>query len=290
MLKDQIKKSFLAVLVIFAFAVIMTAAGCTANKPATTEPAKLKVVTTDADIADVANDVGGDMVNVEDIIPPGICPSTFDLKPESVKVLGEASLFLRHDYEGNMFSDKLIGSVGNNHLTMVTIGVDQQTLMVPTMRIKGIDQITAALVQTDPQDAATYQANAAKLKDETNQVAAEQKKRLDDAGVSQVKVIVAEYQADFAQWAGFDIVGTYPPDISLNDTKKLIDLGRQQGASLVIDNLQSPNQAAVDSMTSELGIQQVTLSNYPGGAPGTEKWADSFTKNIDQIIALKMLI
>jgi|GEM_PF-4515576 len=36
------------------------------------------------------------------------------------------------------------------------------------------------------------------------------------------------------------LLGSYPPDISLNETKKLIDLGRQKGVTLVLDNLQTP--------------------------------------------------
>ncbi len=264
---------------------VLVASGCAANKTATTETAKLKVVTTSMDIADVVRDIGGNNVEVENIIPPGQCPGHFDVKPQSIQVLSDANLFMLHDYDQQMqFSDQLIDSVGNTKLKKIIVEANQQTLMVPALRLSGIDQITAALVQADPQDAATYQANATKLKDETNQVAVEQKKRLDEAGASRLKVIVAGYQAGFAKWAGLDVIGVYPPDISPDKTKELIDLGRQQAISLVVDNLQSPNKVAAEDITKELKVQLLTLSNFPGGLPGTVNWSDSFVKNVDLVL------
>lgn len=263
----------------------MVIAGCAGgSKKAATEQEKVHVVTTSTDIADIVKDVGGDRVTVESIVPPGQCPGHFDLKPQTMEVLHKARLFLRHDYESQQFSDKLIDSAGNKDLAVVTVGANA-TYMMPSMRLLGIDEVVAALVKADPQNAEAYKTAATKLKNETNRIAAEQKKRLQAAGVSKTKVLVALYQTGFAKWAGFDVVGSYPPDISLNETKKLIDLGRQKGVTLVLDNLQTPNKVAAESITKELGIQKVTLSNFPGGLPGTEKWADSFTKNVDLVLA-----
>lgn len=263
----------------------MVIAGCAGgSKKAATEQEKLHVVTTSTDIADIVKDVGGDKVAVESIVPPGQCPGHFDLKPQTMEVLHKAKLFLRHDYESQKFSDKLIESAGNKDLTVVTLGANA-TYMVPSMRLLGIDQVVSALAKADPQNAEVYRTAAAKLKDETKRIAEEQKKRLEAAGASKTKVIVALYQTGFAKWAGFDVVASYPPDISLNETKKLVDLGRQKGVTLVLDNLQSPNKVAAESISKELGIRQVVLSNFPGGLPGTEKWADSFTKNVDLVLA-----
>jgi len=245
---------------------------------------KLYVVTTSADIADIVKDVGGDKVKVECIVPPGQCPGHFDIKPQTIETLKKAKLFLRHDYESQKFSDKLIESAGNKNLVVVTLG-GNATFMVPPMRLKGIDGVTNALIKVDPKNAESYKKSATKLKDETKQIAAEQKKRLQAAGADKTKVIVALYQTGFAKWAGFDVVASYPPDISLNDAKRLADLGRQEGVTLIIDNLQSPNKAAAQTLSKELGIPVVTLSNFPGGLQGTQKWSDSFIKNVDLVLA-----
>lgn len=250
----------------------------------TTDQPKLYVVATSTDISDIVKEVGGDKVYVESIIPPGQCPGHFDIKPQTLETLKNAQLFLRHDYDSQKFSDELVKSSGNNNVSSVTVGANNATFMVPQMRLMGIDNVTTALVQADPENADYYKKRAETLKTETNNTAVEQKKRLSDNGVNKTKVIVALYQSGFAKWAGFEVVATYPPDISLEEIKNLVEKGRQQGAQLVIDNLQSPDSSAANSISSELGIPVVTLSNYPGGISGTDTWANSFSKNVDLIL------
>lgn len=261
---------------------VLLAAGCENSKDVAADKNKLFVVTTSTDIADIVKEVGGDKVTVESIVPPGQCPGHFDIKPQTIDILRKANLFLQHDYEEEGLGNKLIESVENKDMTVVTLG-ENATYMMPSMRVLGIDEVVTALVKADPQNDETYKTAAKKLKEETNQIAAEQKKRLQTSKATEIKVIAALYQTGLAKWAGFDVIGSYSPDISLNETKKLIDLGRQEGVSLVIDNLQTPDKAG-ESISKELDIHLVTLSNFPGGLPGTSKWDDSFAKNVDLIL------
>ncbi|QSZ28118.1 zinc ABC transporter substrate-binding protein [Aceticella autotrophica] len=283
------KKSILTGLaVLLMFIMVFAAAGCGGSKTSD-QAKKLKVVTTSTDIEDIVKGVGGDKVEVANIVPPGMCPGHFDVKPQSIQVLSDASLFILHSWDGDKFSDKLIESVGNKNLVKVVTTSDdgKYTFMVPQARIKGIDDVTAALVKVDSKNADTYKANAEKLKNDTNKIAQEQKKRLEDAGASKIKAIVFAYQVGFAKWAGLDIVGTYTPDISPNKTKELVDLGRQKGVTLIIDNLQTENKAIASTLAKEIGAKEIVPSNFPGGLPGTKGWSDSFIKNVDLIIQNK---
>ncbi|MDO9573507.1 MAG: zinc ABC transporter substrate-binding protein, partial [Candidatus Contubernalis sp.] len=63
--------------------------GCT---PAAT--AKLKVVTSTSLIASIVERVGGDRVDVVNIIPPAQCPGHFDIKPGDIQKLADADLFI----------------------------------------------------------------------------------------------------------------------------------------------------------------------------------------------------
>lgn len=245
---------------------------------------KIYVVTTSSDIADIAKAVGGEKIEVQNIVPPAQCPGHFDIKPETMETLKKAKLFLRHDYDSQKFSDKLVKSSGNTNVTIVTVGMMNATFMTPPMRIVGIDNVTNALIKIDPKNANYYKQRAEALKLETKKIAAKQKKRLNQYGANKTKVIVALYQTGFAKWAGFEIVAVYPPDIPMGKVKQLIERGRQEGAELVIDNLQSPDKAAANAISKELNIPMVTLSNYPGGMEGTSTWKDSFIKNVDLII------
>ena len=60
----------------------------------------LKVVTTTSDIASIVEKVGGDKVEVANIIPPAQCPGQFDVKPSDVQMLADAKLFLMHGWQG----------------------------------------------------------------------------------------------------------------------------------------------------------------------------------------------
>ena len=62
-----------------------------------------------------------------------------------------------------------------------------------------------------------------------------------------------------------------------------MDAGRDSGVSLVIDNLQSGQDAGA-SIAEELGVTRIILSNFPGGFPDTETWEKAIDKNVQLIL------
>ncbi|MBC7324688.1 MAG: zinc ABC transporter substrate-binding protein, partial [Moorella sp. (in: Bacteria)] len=82
------------------------------------------------------------------------------------------------------------------------------------------------------------------------------------------------------------VAGTYgrPEELTPQRVRELVDKGRQEGAKLIIDNLQSGPDAGA-GMAKELGIPRVTISNFPGGLPGTDKWDQALQKNIELLLA-----
>ena len=87
---------------------------------------KLKVVTSTSLIAYIVERVGGDQVEVVNIIPPAQCPGHFDVKPGDIQKLADADLFLLHGWQGEKFSQELIASANNPDLTVVKIDVHGQ--------------------------------------------------------------------------------------------------------------------------------------------------------------------
>ena len=69
--------------------------GCTQ-----TGTTKLKVVTSISLIAQIVERVGGDLVDVVNIIPPAQCPGHFDVKPGDIQKLADADLFLLGGWQG----------------------------------------------------------------------------------------------------------------------------------------------------------------------------------------------
>ena len=105
--------------------------------------------------------------------------------------------------------------------------------------------------------------------------------------MSQVNVICDDQITDLVQWAGFNVVASYPrpEDISAKKMQELIDQGKQAGVALVIGNLQSGTSDAGVTMASGIGAVQVTLSNFPGGFDNTETWEKAIEKDVDLLLA-----
>lgn len=245
---------------------------------------KLNVVTSTSLIAQIVERVGGDRVDVVNIIPPAQCPGHFDVKPGDIQRLADADLFLLHGWQGEKFSQDLIASANNPNQTVVKIDV-KSNWMTPPVQLEAIDKITAALCQVDAENSAIYQESATEYKDKIVAKEAEVKAKLAQVNPSNVNVMCAEMQAGFVEWAGFNIVDTYDrndPTIS-KVLIELVDRGRAENVTLVIDNLQS-GQGAAQVIAEELGCRRIILSNFPGGFDNTETWEKAIDRNIELIL------
>jgi zinc transport system substrate-binding protein len=158
--------------------------------------------------------------------------------------------------------------------------------MVPQVQAEAVDKIAQALSELDPENAAYYQDRAVDREQAILAHGDEVKGRLQDAGVEGVKVICADMQADFAAWAGFDVVATYgrPEDLSPADVDQLITEAKQAGVALVIDNLQSGSATLGASIKADVNAIPVTISNFPGGLENTETWEKAIDKNVDLLL------
>jgi zinc transport system substrate-binding protein len=246
---------------------------------------KLKVVTTTSLISSIVEQVGGDKVQVANIIPPAQCPGQFDVKPSDVRMLADAKLFLMHGWQGELFTQQLIQSANNPKLKVVALNI-AGNWMTPTVQAQAIGNITSNLAEIDPQNAGYYQSNAqtelAAITAKGNELEA----KLAAGNLSQVNVICDEQVTDLAQWAGFNVVATYPrPDaITPKILQGLIDQGKQSGVALVIGNLQSGTSDAGATMASGIGAVLVTLSNFPGGFDDTETWEKAIENDANLLL------
>jgi zinc transport system substrate-binding protein len=273
------KRTIIATILALNLTVVLLAGGCS---PAVTS--KLKVVTSTSLIAQIVERVGDEKVEVVNIIPPAQCPGHFDVKPGDIQKLSDADLFLLHGWQGEKFSQELIASANNPDLTVVTLDIEGNW-MTPQVQQKATDEITTALSQVDSKNATTYQQSAAEYK---NQIAAKEadiKAMLAQANLSQVNVMCADQQMGFVQWTGLNIVATYgrPDSLTPQVVKELVDRGRGAQVTLIIDNLQSGQDAGA-GIAEELGCTRIILSNFPGGFDNTETWEKAIDRNIELIL------
>lgn len=274
------KKNLLIIVVLFLSLIANCLfVGCTSE-----DTAELKVVTSTSLLASVVERVGGDKVDVVNIIPPAQCPGHFDIKPSDIQKLADADLFLMHGWQGEKFSEDLIASANNPDLNVVKIDI-KGNWMTPPVQIEAINKITAALSQVDTKNSSDYQKSAAELAAKIEAKGAEVQDRLAKANVSGTNIMCAEMLVGFVQWTGFNIVATYgrPDSLTPQVLRELVDKGREGKVTLIIDNMQSGKDAGA-GMAEELGSKRIILSNFPGGYENTETWEKAIDYNVTLLL------
>lgn len=265
----------IAVLMVF----FITLSGC-----AGASAAKLKVVTGTSLLDNIVQQVGGDRVETTNLIPPAQHPGNFNVRPGDVETLAKANLFILHGWPGEGYADKFIASANNPNLTVVRANIDGNW-MTPPVQSAAADKVAAVLAEVDSENAAEYAKSAEGYKQNIAAKENEIKSRLEAANAGQVNVIASQRQADFLEWAGFNVVASYPGANALNPQtiKDLVDKGRAGNVTLIVDNLQD-GKGAGKAIAEDLGARQVDLSNFPGGFENTETWEKAIGKNVDLLL------
>jgi zinc transport system substrate-binding protein len=149
--------------------------------------AKLRVVASIAPLADFAREVGGDRVEVEQLVPPGQNPHTYALKPAQMRGLTRARLLVLNGMGLEFFGEKIAEAAGNPDLVVLrtaeglvagALGAaahgahdhdeedeadparNPHVSVDPVYAMAQVERIRAALAALDPAGRAAYEANA----------------------------------------------------------------------------------------------------------------------------------
>jgi len=238
-------------------------------------------------ITNIIQDVADGKLETRTLIPPGVCPGHYDVKPSDIVALANSKAFFIHDYQQSF--QNIAGAIeaAENPDLIITVLNVTGNWMVPSVQAEAVDKIAQALGEIDPENAAYYQERAA---ERAQAILANGEEVVEDrllgAGLEEVKVICAAMQEGFVRWAGFDVVATYgrPEDLSPADVNQLITEAKQAGVALVIDNLQSGTATLGAAMEQDIEAISVTISNFPGGLENTETWEKAIDKNVDLLL------
>ncbi|MEA3493128.1 MAG: metal ABC transporter substrate-binding protein [Candidatus Margulisiibacteriota bacterium] len=256
------KQLVLKILVVCLF----FSAGC-AKAP----PERVRIVVTTSLIGSIVKEVGKDRIDVVAIVPSGMCPGHFDVKPGDIAAASDAKLLLSHGWEGWM--SKLLSAVENERLLTKTVNV-KGNWMIPDLQIQATRKITGILCALDEDNCKGYRENSSKYI--TSIKFAESRiKRFKN-----VKALVSKMQAPFIKWLGIKVAAAYgrPEDLTPSEMIKLINIGKNEKVELVVDNLQS-GPVAGKQIAQEIGVKQVMLTNFPQGS-----YILSLNQNVEKII------
>jgi zinc transport system substrate-binding protein len=271
-------KAFLGFLLVFLLVTLLAPLSCVQSSA--------DIMTGSSLIADVTQDLAEGKLEVSNLIPPGMCPGHYDVKPSDVETLANSKALIIHNWQqdkANILG--LIEAAQNPKLIIKVIDVPD-TPMVPDVQAEAIDKIAHALSEINPPNSMYYQQRGEQRKQEVLAKGEEIQGRLKEAKASEARVVCSAMQAGFLDWAGFDVVATYgrPEELSVAEVEQLVTEAKQAGVSLVIDNLQSGAIGSSEAIALDIGAIQVTISNFPGGFEDTETWEKTVDKNVDLLL------
>jgi ABC-type Zn uptake system ZnuABC Zn-binding protein ZnuA len=242
----------------------------------------LKAIAVETFLADIAQNVAGDRVKIEALMPIGIDPHTFEPTPADVAKVADSNVLIINGAGIEEFLDKLLQNAGGQHQTIeASAGLtsrqphegeiadpvhkgDPHFWLDPNNVIKYVENIRDGLSKIDPEGAATYEANAeayiARLK-ELDRWIADRVQEVPEAD----RLLVTNHDnfGYFADRYGFKIVGTVVPSVSTGSAPsaqqlaQLIDHIKATGAKAIFLE-RGVNPQLVEQVSKETGSRAVT--------------------------------
>jgi zinc transport system substrate-binding protein len=269
-----------------ALAAAALAAGCGQQAPS----GRMKVAVTTAPLADFARNVGGDMVEVETLVPPGASPHTYEPTAGQFQFLSDASVLVTNGLGLEAWVSDVIAKVGGKDLVEVKAGdavprdrliragdyggdtdlsgpYDPHVWLDPTLAAYQVDAIAEGFARADPDNSEAYLANAASYKEKLAGLDAELSER---TSAFSRKSFVALHPAwtYFARRYGLEQAGVVEElpgkEPSARQIRELLDEIKARGITVVFAEPQFSPQAA-EAIASEGGARVLTLD--PLGDP-----------------------
>lgn len=251
----------------------------------------------------VAERVGGDHVTVTALVPPGVDAHDLELSPRQMATLAEADLVIYlHGFQPAV--DDAVATHGANAFDVAGVvstlgdgdepadghghdhgeqGVDPHVWLDP-LRLATIgDEVAARLSTVDPEHAAAYADNAARLRRDLEELDAEYTRGLADCARREIVVSHAAYGylADRYDLTQIAVSGLSPEDEPTpRRLAEAVALAREHGATTIFfETLASDRVARV--VAEETGATTAVLDPIEGLAPdSTEDYGSLMRANL----------
>jgi ABC-type Zn uptake system ZnuABC Zn-binding protein ZnuA len=251
------------------------------------EKAALKVIAAETFLADIAQNVAGDRVTVESLMPIGVDPHGFEPTPTDVAKITDSNVLIINGGGVEEFMAEVLENAGGQRAVIeASAGLTQREpregehaeehadahehegdphfWLDPQKVIKYVENIRDGLSAADPAGTATYQANAAayiaQLK-ELDRWIADRVAEVPEAN----RLLVTNHESFgyFADRYGFQIIGTVVPSVSSGSSPsaqqlaELIDHIKATGAKAIFLETGANPQLA-EQVAQETGSKVVT--------------------------------
>ena len=260
-------------------------------------------------LADIAQNIAGDRVKVESLLPVGADPHSYQPTPQDVTKIAQSKLLIINGAEYEHFLESLFESAGGEREVIEAsagvspgtdagneYGIDPHFWLDPNHVIVYVENIREGLTHFDPDGAAMYQSNA-----ETYVAQLIGLDAWTNEQVAQIpperRLLVTNHEAlsYFADRYGFTIIGAVLPGVSSDASPSaelmagLIDLIKSSGTpAIFLDEVENP--ALAQQIADETGVKIVDdlhLESLTDGPPAAT-YIDMIKHNVTRIVeALK---
>lgn len=294
--------------------VLLTACGQTTSSVETDlSDQPIRVVTTVGMIADIVQAVGGERVEVNGLMGPGVDPHLYKASEGDVSRMAEANLIF---YNGLHLEAKMgeVFEQMEGRITTVAVadGIDQTLLLAPpefegaydphiwfdvTLWMKAVEKVRDTLSEVDPDHADLYQANAENYLAELEELHQYVKAQTEKVPPEQ-RVLITAHDAFnyFGRAYGFEVRGlqgiSTATEAGAGDVQALAEFIAERKIPAIFIESSVPQrnieavQAAVKSRGFEVQIGGELFSDAMGD-PGTPEgtYVGMVRHNVDTIVS-----
>ena len=267
--------------------------------------AKFKVVTTFTVIQDIAQNVAGDAATVESITKPGAEIHEYEPTPKDIVKAQSADLILWNGLNLERWFERFFQNIKDKPAVVVTEGITPLSIyegpykdapnphawMSPSNALIYVENIKNALVKYDPQNADTYQKNAAAYAEKIKQLDKPLREKLSQIPADQRWLVTSEGAFSYLA-KDYDLKEGYLWPINAEQqgtpqqVRKLIDLVKKNHIPVVFSEStvsdKPAQQVAKESGAKYGGVLYVdSLSAADGPVP---TYIDSLNVTVSTIV------
>ncbi len=276
------------------FGVAFVLAGCTQAPPgrATSTATSLRVVASTSFLAEMTQQVAGDLLTVRTLLPLGVDPHGFQPTPADVALLDSSDLLIVNGNGLESFLTPLLRSGQVRRVVEASAGLTahaaahadeaQEGTAPGRHAIHYVDNIAAALSELDPAHADQFSHNAAAYKTKLAALDEEIEAILASIPAANRKLLTNHQSFNyFADRYGFTVVGSLIPSTSVEaapsarDVATIIDRIRATGARAILLEEGADSRLA-ERVAADTGIKLVgglythSLTDAAGPVPTYE--------------------
>jgi len=245
----------------------------------------VRVVAGTSLISDIVADLTQNRCEILTLNQGSSCPGHENASTGDYVFAARANLLLIHPFQRNLQQvSAMLAAVDNPKLKVAEVS-PRNSWLIPQVQKQAVNEIAAALEVIAPELAPAIRLRTRQRMQRID--AAETQCRELLAPLQGKRVIAATMQAEFASWAGLEVVRTLgrAEDINARELAEILNAVKNIPVAGVVDNYQSGPDAGLP-LALELGVAHVVLSNFPGSSDDAPDYFSLLMHNVRQLQAL----